>query len=136
MSNLEKEIYERNFGDLTKQENKLTPYMTQISLEDMSIIRLQMIANHSPTDDNKADILLGVGTGFLVNYNNKKTLLTCWHNVTGIHHETRNWISDKNNLQTNPTHIIAQNVYVSKNGNGFNKQSEVVLIDWTVLRLT
>lgn len=122
MDNLKKEIHERNFGDLSLQANKLSSYPMQIAREDTSIIRLQMIANHSPVNDENDDILLGVGTGFLVTLNNDKTLITCWHNVTGIHHETREWISDKKASQTSPTHIIAQNTFISPKGNGFNKQ--------------
>lgn len=38
------------------------------------------------------DLKIGNGTGFFTEYQGLIRLITCWHVVTGLHHETRNWL--------------------------------------------
>jgi hypothetical protein len=46
-------------------------------------------------EDTGHDLKIGTGTGILTEYQGLIRLITCWHVVTGLHHETREWLDKK-----------------------------------------
>lgn len=43
-------------------------------------------------ENTGGDLKIGTGTGFFTEHNDLVKLITCWHLVTGLHHETRDWL--------------------------------------------
>lgn len=120
---------DRNFGGSNFLDDLSDIKQMVIRPEDMSIVRLDMMVNHEPADiDGENDIHLSTGTGFLVsNMDGKKSLVTSWHNFTGLHHETRDWLSTK--TKCSPTHVRVKNCYKTQNDSGFHLNRIPLYID-------
>ncbi|WP_159098029.1 trypsin-like peptidase domain-containing protein [Hirschia baltica] len=83
--------------------DKDTPFGDQDAeiqrLMSISVIRqgaensVCFIELYKTCENSARDIKLATGTGFFAKQRNLVQLITCWHVVTGLHHETREWLS-------------------------------------------
>ena len=118
---MSKDVWQRNFGDYDVASDLNHGLNINASPEDMSVVRLDMFVNHEDPKDESKDIHLSTGTGvILTNSDASKSLVTAWHNFSGLHHQTRQWLSKA--TKCSPTHVRIRNHYQSKQGKGFNSQ--------------
>lgn len=101
---------ENPFGDWGKATAGLIDGVVNIGFLDRSVCFLELI-KQSETDGK--ELIVGRGTGTWVKHNGTLFLLTNWHVLTGLHHETREWLDT-----TRACHPDRIKIYFNGVGNG------------------
>ena len=84
-------MFDKNnpFGDRGAEIQRLGNLSLGKKGIEQSVCFIELYKSCENTGDN---LKIGTGTGFFTEHNGLAKLVTCWHVVTGLHHETRDWL--------------------------------------------